>query len=247
MGAPGSDRAAFYTMAPGGWRDYWSLLHPPYTVWHLSYVVIGAALAPRVQVGWLAETLLAFFLAMGVAAHALDELRGRPLGTRIPSRVLVGLAVAGLAGSVALGIHGMVEVSPWLSVYIVAGAFLVIAYNLELLGGAFHSDLWFALAWGAFPVLTANFAQTASLRGEAVVAAAACAAVSAAQRALSTPVRRLRRSVERVEGSIVLRDGRREALSGAALRAAPESALRRLCVAIPLLAAALLWSRLAAQ
>ncbi len=36
----------------------------------------------------------------------------------------------------------------------VAGAFLVVAYNLELFGGRFHNDLWFALAWGAFPALT---------------------------------------------------------------------------------------------
>ena len=192
-GDPSPARPAFYAMAPGGWRDWWTLLHPPYTLWHLSYVVVGASLAPEVQMRWLGETLLAFFLAMGLAAHALDELHGRPLGTRIPSAVLVGLAVAGLAGAVALGIDGMVEVSPWLGVFIVAGAFLVVAYNLELFGGAFHSDLWFALAWGAFPVLTAAFAQTADVRVAALVAAAACALLSAAQRVLSTPVRDLRR------------------------------------------------------
>ena len=120
-GDPSPARPAFYAMAPGGWRDWWTLLHPPYTLWHLSYVVVGASLAPEVQMRWLGETLLAFFLAMGLAAHALDELHGRPLGTRIPSAVLVGLAVAGLAGAVALGIDGMVEVSPWLGVFIVAG------------------------------------------------------------------------------------------------------------------------------
>ena len=126
------ERPAFYVLAPGGWRDYWSLLHPPYTVWHLSYVVIGASTAPTVNLRWLGETLVAFLLGMGVAAHALDELNGRPLGTRIPSGVLVGLAVIGLGGAVALGIDGMVQVSPWLAPFIVVGAFLVLAYNLEL-------------------------------------------------------------------------------------------------------------------
>ena len=238
------DRAAFYALTPGGWRDYWSLLHPPYTVWHLSYVVIGASLAAEVQMRWLLETLLAFFLAMGLAAHALDELNGRPLRTRIPGGVLWAIAVIGLSGAVALGIHGAREVSPWLWAFIATGVFFVVAYNLELFGGVVHSDLWFALAWGAFPVLTAAFAQTAEVRPEAVAAAAACAAISAAQRVLSTPVRRLRRSVASVEGTMVTHEGEREALDAAGLRAAPEGALRWLSVAMPLLAAAMLISRL---
>jgi hypothetical protein len=238
------DRPAFYALSSGGWRDYWSLLHPPYTLWHLSYVAIGAGLAPEVHVGWLLETLLAFLLAMGVAAHALDELNGRPLRTRIPNGVLRGLAVLGLAGAIALGVHGAVEVSPWLWAFIAAGAFLVVAYNLEPFGGAMHSDLWFALAWGAFPVLTAYFAQTGTLRVEAILAASACAAISAAQRALSTPVRRLRRSVREVRGELVLADGTKQTLDRATLRSAPEGALRWLSLAMPLLASALLAARL---
>ena len=63
---------------------------PPYTAWHLSYVVIGASLAPHVYPTRLWATLAAFFLAVGVAAHALDELHGRPLGTAIPSLGALG-------------------------------------------------------------------------------------------------------------------------------------------------------------
>lgn len=254
MAEPGSapgpdrpDRPAFYALAPGGWRDWWTLLHPPYTVWHLSYVVIGASLASRVDVRWLIETLLAFFLAMGLAAHALDELHGRPLGTRIPSWVLITLAGVGLVGAIALGVDGMTQVSPWLGAFIVVGAFLVVAYNLELLGGAFHSDLWFALAWGAFPVLTAAFAQTAALSVAAVLVASGCAVLSAAQRVLSTPVRRLRRHVVSVDGSIRLDDGGEETLDVSALRATPERALRLLSIAVPLIAVGLLVARLAAD
>lgn len=238
------ERPAFYALAPGGWRDYWSLLHPPYTVWHLSYVVIGASTAPVVDLRWLAETLLGFLLGMGVAAHALDELNGRPLRTRIPAGVLVGLAVAGLAGAVALGIHGMVEVSPWLAAFIAVGVAFVVAYNLELVGGAIHSDLWFALAWGSFPALTAAFAQTGRVGGGAVLAAAACAAISAAQRILSTPVREIRRHVAAIEGRIVRHDGTTRPIDPATLRAAPERALRWMSVAMPVLALGMLLPRL---
>jgi hypothetical protein len=239
-----ADRPAFYALRSGGWRDYWSLLHPPYTLWHLSYVVIGACIAPVVNFRWLFETALAFFLAMGLAAHALDEMNGRPLRTRIPDGVLAAIALVGLAGAFALGIHGAIVVSPWLWAFIAVGGFLVVAYNLELFGGAFHSDLWFALGWGAFPALTAYFAQTATIRVEAVLVAGACAALSAAQRVLSTPVRRLRRRVATVSGELVTAEGAREPIDASSLRAAPEGALRWLCVAVPLLAAALLVARI---
>jgi hypothetical protein len=243
QGPPRGERPAFYALAPGGWRDYWTLLHPPYTLWHLSYVVMGAALAPTVNVRWLVETVIAFFLAMGIAAHALDELHGRPLGTRVPAGVLWGSAIVGLSGAMALGIDGAREVSPWIWAFIAAGVFLVPAYNLELFGGVVHSDVWFALAWGAFPVLTAAFAQTADVRADAVLLAAACAAISAAQRVLSTPVRRLRRHAASVEGTITMHDGDVEPIDAATLRSAPERALRWMSLAMPLLAFGLLLAR----
>jgi hypothetical protein len=239
------DRPAFYALAPGGWRDYWSLLHPPYTVWHLSYVVLGAAIAPELHVRWLVETAVAFFLAMGIAAHALDELHGRPLGTSIPRGLLIGLAVVGLAGAAALGVDGALESTAWIWLLIPAGVFLVVAYNLELFGGAVHSDVWFAAAWGGFPALTAFVAQTGRLTVAAALIAVGCTVLSLAQRVLSTPVRRLRRHVVEVTGEIRLDDGSVEPLDTGALRAAPERALRLLSLAVPLVAAALLVARLA--
>ena len=146
-------RPAYYAAGSGGWRDWWTLLHPPYTGWHLSYVVIGAALAPRVQTSRLIATVLAFFLAVGLAAHALDELRDRPLRTRIPSWALVLVVVVGLVGALALGVLGVIRVGWVLVPFMVAGPALVIGYNAELFGGAMHTDLGFAVAWGAFPVL----------------------------------------------------------------------------------------------
>jgi hypothetical protein len=234
---------AFYALRPGGWRDYWTLLHPPYTLWHLSYVAIGASLAPSIDVRWLVETLAAFFLAVGVAAHALDELNGRPLRTRIPNGVLWALAAAGLAGAVAFGIHGVVALSPWIAAFIGFGAFAVVAYNLELFGGRFHSDLWFGVAWGGFPALTGAFAQTGRVSVAAVAIAAACTALSVAQRALSTPVRELRRRVASVVGEIAFEDGTVRALDAAALRTPAETALRWMALAVPLVAIGLVASR----
>lgn len=238
------DRPAFYALSPGGWRDWWTLLHPPYTLWHLSYVALGAATAAQVDLYRLGMSLLGFFLGVGLAAHALDELRGRPLGTSIPDLVLQGLAIASLAGAGAVGIVGIVQVTPWLAVFIAVGAFLVVAYNLELFGGVFHSDLWFALAWGGFPALTGAFAQDGKLHPAAVLVGGACVAISAAQRVLSTPVRRLRRRVATVEGTITLRDGTREPMGAEVIKSAPEAALKLLSLAMPVLATAFVISRL---
>ena len=186
-------RPAFYALAPGGWRDYVTLLHPPYTAWHLSYVVIGACLAPEADATRLAWTLLAFALALGVGAHALDELKGRPLRTRIPDRTLWLLAIASIGAATAIGVYACVAWTWWLAPFVVAGAFIVAAYNLELFGGAFHSSLWFALAWGSLPVLAAYVVQAGTMRAEAVAAAVYAALLSYAQRLLSTPVRAARR------------------------------------------------------
>jgi hypothetical protein len=240
-----SKRTAFYALRPGGWRDYWTLLHPPYTAWHLSHAAIGAAVAPHVDWARLAATLMAFFLGVGLTAHALDELRGRPLATRIPQAVLWGIAAGGLGGALGLGLLGAVKVSWWLLAFMAFGTFIVLAYNLELFGSRFHSDLWFAVSWGAFPALTAYFAQAATVRWPAAVVALACLFGSMGQRHLSTPVRRLRRSVAAVDGRIVLRDGREVALDEGALRAAPEAALRALAAAMVLLAVGLVAARLA--
>src|SRR3954449_6927455 len=94
------ERPAFYALQPGGWRDFLTLLHPPYTAWHLSYVALGAAVAPVLHADRLAAALLAFFLAVGVGAHALDELNGRPLCTHLSDGMLIGLAAVTLTAAV---------------------------------------------------------------------------------------------------------------------------------------------------
>src|SRR5207237_8794446 len=150
-------------------------------------------LAPVLSLQRLLATLLAFFFAVGVSAHALDELRGRPLHTELPGGVLWTVAIAGLVLAVGLGFAGVVVVGVGLLPFIAAGVLFVFAYNLELLGGRLHGDFWFALSWGAFPVLTAYFAQTGGLSFAAIAAASAAYAISFGQRALSTPARLLRR------------------------------------------------------
>jgi hypothetical protein len=236
---------AYYAAHSTGWRrDVWALLHPPYTAWHLSYVLIGASLAPTVNILRLIATLLAFFLAVGVSAHALDELRGRPLQTRLPAGLLWAAAVIGLGGAVVIGIAGISVLGPWLLPFIALGVFFVFAYNLELLRGRVHGDFWFALSWGAFPVLTAYFAQTGRLSLAAVGAAVAGYALSYAQRMLSTPARLLRRRSRSVAGAVTMNDGSQVSLDKPTLLRPLERALAAASWGVVALALALVTSRL---
>ncbi|MGH2893858.1 MAG: hypothetical protein ACRDPM_11440 [Solirubrobacteraceae bacterium] len=207
-------------------------------------MALGAAAAPTIHATRLIAALAAFFLAVGIAAHALDELHGRPLQTRLSRATLIALAVIGLGGAVAIGIAGTITVSAWLAPLVVIGAFLVVAYNLELLGGRVHDDTWFALAWGAFPALTGYFVNALQVRPQGILVAAACCLLSVAQRRLSTPVRELRRRTVAVSGTQRLTTGETQPLDAETIGAPLEGALRALWLALVILAAGLVAVRL---
>jgi hypothetical protein len=224
-------------------RDWWTLLHPPYTLMHLSFVVIGSCLLGPVNAVRLTFTVLAFFLAVGVGAHALDELHGRPLSTTIPTWQLVTASSLGVGGAVILGIIGLFVVSAYLSIFIVVGVVIALGYNLELFQGRLHSDIVFSLGWGAFPLLTAYFAQHANLSVPALLAGAFAALASQTQRKLSSPARDIRRRTASIEGSQVLLSGETLPITSQSMLAPLEGALRALCWATMALALALVYLR----
>jgi hypothetical protein len=239
----GERRPAFYAGGRGRLGQWWTLLHPPYTAWHLSFVVICASLAPRVDAGRLLATLFAFLLAVGVAAHVLDELNGRPLRTTVPSVTLVAVSVVTLAGAVVLGIAGVGRVGAALVPFIVVGVVLVLGYDLELFGGRLHTTAAFAAGWGAFPVLTAYLAQTGGLGVGVVGVAAAAFGLSWVQRKLSTPARMLRRHVVEAHADLVLDDGGTLRWGAADLLRPLEQALRALSWSMVAFAAGLAVAR----
>ena len=236
---------AFYALgASAAWKDYVNLLHIPYTMWHLSYVALGAAVASTIHVDRLLGTLLAFFLAMGIGAHSLDELNGRPLGTRIPSAVLVALAVASLTGALVMGTVAGLIATLWLFPFMAFGAFIAVAYNLGLWHDRFHSDFWFAFAWGAFPALTSYWIQSVTVTATAVLLALACFTLSLAQRTLSTQVRTIRRRTVSVAGTMEMTDGSIVKLDSSTMILAAERALVLLSLTIVVFAGSLLAYRL---
>jgi hypothetical protein len=238
------ERPAFYALGRGRASELLTLLHPPYTAWHLSYFALGAAVAPKLHADRLLWGLAAFALAVGVAAHALDELHDRPLRTGLSDRTLRVLAALSLLGAVAIGVGGAITVSVWLVPLVLVGGAFLPAYNLELLGGRFHGDVWFALGWGAFPAFTGYFVDAQEIALPGLLIAAGCTAMSVAQRRLSSPARELRRRTRGVEGVRTLGDGSTEPLSVAGLLAPLDGALAALSLATVVTACAVVAARL---
>jgi len=237
-------RPAYYAGARSGWGDWWTLLHPPYTAWNLSYVTIGATLAPHVYLTRLLATLLAFLLAVGFAAHALDELQGRPLGTRIRSSVLVATTVLGLSGAVTLGVIGLSRVGGLLIPFMILGPVLVVTYNMELFGGILHNSAGLGLSWGSFTVLVGYVAQTGRLAVSPVLAAVGAFSLIWAQRALSTQARLVRRHAVAIEGRVTLASGEVVPIDATWLLAPLETALRAVSWGVIFLAGAMAVARL---
>jgi hypothetical protein len=238
------ERPAFYALGGGRAGDLLTLLHPPYTAWHLSYFALGAAVAPHVHTDRLLWGLAAFALAVGVAAHALDELHDRPLATGLSRRTLLALAVVSLLGAVAIGVAGAIVVSALLVPLVIVGGLFLPAYNLEWAGGRLHGDVWFAIGWGAFPAFTGYFVNSLKIALPGVLMALGCLVLSVAQRRLSSPARELRRRTSSVAGVRTLADGSTEQLSLARLLAPLDGALAALSLAVVLTACALLAARL---
>jgi hypothetical protein len=243
MHATPDERPAFYARGRGLPGDLLTLAHPPYTAWHLSYVAIGAAAAPHLYVGRLLWALAAFALAVGVAAHALDELHDRPLRTTISDRALVAMALLSLLGALAIGVAGILTVTPLLAPFVLVGTLFVPTYNLELLGGRVHSDVWFALGWGAFPALTGYVVEAERITLAGMAVAVGCLFASVAQRRLSTPARELRRRTRAVQGTRTRADGSDEPVTLAGLLAPLDGALAALSVAMVALACGLVLAR----
>ena len=227
-----------------GWRDWWTLLHPPYTLWHLSYVVLGAALARRLSTGRRSPRR-SWRSSSPSASPPTRSTSGRAVRSG-PTSLTVSWCSSRRwrwSGRCALGVYGAFWCTApnWLlAAAVPVGVALVVGYNLELAGGRLHNDLTFGLGWGGFPVVVGYLAQdpgAGSPRGAAAVAAT-CAAIALthAQRRLSTPARDLRRRTTSVAGSVHRVDGVLVPLDRAALLAPLEGALRSLSWAVPLVA-----------
>lgn len=217
---------------PARFRAWVGLLFLPYTGMVLAFTVIGAMLAPDVDWSRVGALLVVYFLALGIAAHALDALgRGgsRPWGNYFTRPQLLALAGIALVMAYVIGIFYIVTAAPLLLPVAILEGFFLFAYNLEWFGGRYHTDFWFAFSWGALPVLAGYVLQTNAFTPEAIIVAAGAAALGAVEIKASRPYKLLRRTA-------------RDDVARAHLRQY-ENILKAVSAAVLLLALGLSWSR----
>jgi len=192
---------------PASVRVAIGLLFLPYTGMVLSYTAIGGMLAPSIVWDRVAALLVIYFLGLGIAAHALDALGSRgpkPWGEVFSRRSLWIVAAVALVIAYAIAGYYSVRYVPWLAVIALLEGFFVFAYNLEWWSGRFHTDGWFALSWGALPVLAGYVMQTNALSLAALIVAGAMAALSVVEITASRPYKTLKRMPNRSEADEAL-------------------------------------------
>lgn len=188
------------SFGPPRFRAFVGLLFLPYTGMVLGFTLLGAMLARDVAWERVAALTGAYFIALGVGAHALDAVgsKGRkPWGRVFGDRQLWVLAVVSVAAAYAILIPYMLADAPLLWPIAIAEGFFLVAYNLELFGGRFHTDGWFALSWGALPVVAGSVMQTNAISIPALVLAVAAAFFSLVEIKASRPYKELRREGSR--------------------------------------------------
>jgi len=173
------------------------LLFLPYTAMVLGFTLIGSMLAPAIHWDRVAAIVLIYFLALGIGAHALDALgsrEGKPWGNAFSRTQLWTVAIASVVAAYAVGVWYMVRYTPLLWLIAIPEGFFLLAYNLEWFGGRFHRDSWFAVSWGALPVLAGYVLQTNAISLAALLMALAMAMLSLVEIKASRPYKELRRA-----------------------------------------------------
>lgn len=181
---------------PMKFRLFMGLLFLPYTGMCVSFTVIGALLAPTILWDRVGAIALIYFLALGIAAHALDSIgskRVKPWGSYLSKKQLWVLSLITLISAYAIGIYYMVLYVPLLWAVAIAEGFFVFAYNMEWFNVRFHTDGWFAFSWGVLPLLAGYIIETNDVSMIAFAVAAVAGLASYVEIKTSRPYKELKR------------------------------------------------------
>lgn len=184
---------------PYRFRAFVGMLFLPYTGMCVAFAVIGAVLVSEVHWDRVGAIALIYALALGVGAHAADTIgskKAKPWGMYFTKKQIVALMASSLVAAYAIGAYYIVAYAPLLAIAAALEGFFLVAYNFELFGGRFHSDFWFALSWGALPVMAGCLIQGGVPDVYAVAAAAGAMAASYAEIKVSRPYKQLKKAGE---------------------------------------------------
>ena len=151
---------------PLKFRAFIGMLFLPYTGMCISFTIIGSMLSESISWDRVLSIFIIYFLALGVSAHAADNLGSKkikPWGNFFSTFELRLMVIGGLSVSYILGIYYIITVAPLLLIIAIIEGFFLFAYNFELFNGLFHNNFWFAVSWGGLPLLAGFVIQTNSI------------------------------------------------------------------------------------
>jgi hypothetical protein len=242
---------AWYARSGSKIRELYTIMHLPYTSMVLSYTLIGAALAPAVYPSRVILTLVAYFLGLGLSAHALNELYGRHWGESLSKRELQVLFGVPLIGAILIGLYatmtlyassGTLFASFVLLLFIALETLFVFMYNTDFFGGRFHSDLAFAFSWAALPTLIGYYVNAMTITVDSILMSIAMAATAGIEINLSRWCKDFRRKSPLTK--IRFADSTELDLSTTELIAKPEKSLKLIVIVVDLVAIVLILHKL---
>ena len=151
---------------PLKFRAFIGMLFLPYTGMCISFTIIGSMLSESILWDRVLSIFIIYFLALGVSAHAADNLGSKkikPWGNFFTTFELKLMVIGGLSVSYAIGIYYIIIFTPLLLIIAIMEGFFLFAYNFELFNGFFHNNFWFAVSWGSLPLLAGFVIQTNSI------------------------------------------------------------------------------------
>jgi len=203
-----NDRRAEWFVPPIGpvkFRIFLGLLFLPYTGMVLAYTVIGATLAETIDPQRVVALAIAYFLGLGIAAHALDALGNRgvkPWGAHFSPAQLWGLVIITSLLALAILVYYASRYTPFLWPIGLLEFFFLFAYNREWFKGRFHTDGWFFFSWGVLPVLAGYVMQTNRLSFASLSVALAAGLFALVEITASRPYKILKRTPDQEAASL---------------------------------------------
>jgi len=242
---------AWYARGGSRVREFYTIMHLPYTSMVLSYVVIGAMLSQSIYFDRVILTVVAYFLGLGFCAHALNELHAAHWTEALGKNELTALFAVPFVGALIIGAYGMLKLFTLsrsilpplvLLIMILLESFFLIAYNTDALSGRLHSDISFAFSWAALPTLVSYYVNALTITPAALLAALAMAGTAGIEINLSRWCKELRRRSPLNE--LKFGDGTSQRMSTRELVARPEKALKLIVIVVDVIAISLIAYRL---
>lgn len=176
--------------------ELWTILHIPYTFMCISFLIVGFAISKPVNITALLLISAAYFLGLGIAAHAFDQLPGQGSSyvQYLKPKELLAMGIVSLMIAWWLVGYFIITWQAWHMIWLMfLQSFFGIAYPVsKLFKGFFHNDFWFAVGFGLMPPIIGFYANTLTLAWIIIPFALVCFLIARIEILLSRFSRKLR-------------------------------------------------------